>query len=132
MYRKVSATEEKQSSSGGLSDKDDLILEAFEDNVTLAQTLTTDHPDLTIEEINIEKAFLSKTLVHLSSNNVGDNNENVDNPGDCSEDEDEEEEEVDEARQLLFLKMTPLDVVPGKLNNHGTASWSICPYRSPV
>ena len=61
----------KQSSSGGgLSDKDDLILEAFEDNVTLAETFTTDHPDLTNEEINIEKAFLSKTLVHLSSNNV--------------------------------------------------------------
>ena len=90
--------DDRKQSSSGLSDKDNLILEAFEDNVTLAETVTTDDPDPSNEEINIEKGFLSKTLVHLSSNNVSDNNKNVDNPGDYSEDKDEEEEEVDEAR----------------------------------
>ena len=105
----------RKQSSSELSAKNEPFLEAFEDNATLAEIVTNHNPDPTEEEIKIEKGFLSKTLVHTSSNNVTDNDESVDYYGDFSEDEDKEEEEVDEARRLLLLKMTPLEVVPGEL-----------------
>ena len=56
-----------QQSGKELIDKDDFILKTFEENVTLAKSVTTDHPDPANAEIDIEKGSLSKTLAHTSS-----------------------------------------------------------------